>query len=53
MPIAKGGDRIFTLGFVLIGLATLAEVSCLMLVNTSIGSSSFGEFGFGPRSRAR
>ncbi len=49
MPIAKDGDRIFTLGFVLIGLATLAEVSCLMLVNTSIGLLVVREFGLGPQ----
>ncbi len=49
MPIAKRGDGIFTLGFVLIGLATLAEVSCLMLVNTSIGLLFVREFGFGPQ----
>ena len=49
MPIAKGGDRIFTLGFVLIGLATLAEVSCLMLVNTAIGLLVVREFGLGPQ----
>src|SRR3989442_10689453 len=49
MPIAKDGDRIFTVGFVLIGLATLAEVSCLMLVNPSIGLLVVREFGLGPQ----
>ena len=48
-PITKGGDRIFTLGFVLIGLATLAEVSCLMLVNISIGLLVVRELGLGPQ----
>jgi MFS family permease len=49
MPIAERGDRILTLGFVLIGLATLAEVSCLMLVNTSIGLLLVRQFGLGPQ----
>ena len=46
---AKSPDRIFTLGFILIGLATLAQVSCLMLVNTSIGLLVVREFGLGPQ----
>src|SRR5205814_249835 len=44
-----GPDRIFTLGFVLVGLATLAQASCLMLVNTSIGLLVVREFGLGPQ----
>ena len=46
---AKRPDRIFTLGFVLVGLATLAQASCLMLVNTSIGLLVVREFGLGPQ----
>ena len=46
---AKIPDRIFTLGFVLVGLATLAQASCLMLVNTSIGLLVVREFGLGPQ----
>src|SRR2546427_11950199 len=49
MLAAKGPDRIFTLGFVLVGLATLAQASCLMLVNTSIGLLVVREFGLGPQ----
>jgi MFS family permease len=46
---AKSPDRIFTLGFILVGLATLAQASCLMLVNTSIGLLVVREFGLGPQ----
>jgi MFS family permease len=46
---AKSPDRIFTPGFVLVGLATLAQASCLMLVNTSIGLLVVREFGLGPQ----
>ncbi len=46
---AKNPDHIFTLGFVLVGLATLAQASCLMLVNTSIGLLVVREFGLGPQ----
>ncbi|MDP9281504.1 MAG: MFS transporter [Chloroflexota bacterium] len=46
---AKSTDRIFTRGFVLVGLATLAQASCLMLVNTSIGLLVVREFGLGPQ----
>ena len=46
---AKSPDRIFTLGFILIGLGTLAQASCLMLVNTSIGLLVVREFGLGPQ----
>ena len=46
---AKSPDRIFTLGFVLVGLATLAQASSLMLVNTSIGLLVVREFGLGPQ----
>src|SRR2546427_9395037 len=49
MLAAKGPDRIFTLGFVLVGLATLAQASCLMLVNTSIGLLVVRDFGLGPQ----
>ncbi len=42
-------ERIFTLGFVLLGLATLAQMSSLMLVNTSIGLLVVQEFGLGPQ----
>src|SRR5437899_11183515 len=49
MLAAKSPDRIFTLGFVLVGLATLAQSSCLMLVNTSIGLLIVREFGLGPQ----
>jgi len=42
-------DRIFTFGFVLVGLATLAQASSLMLVNTSIGLVVVREFGLGPQ----
>src|SRR2546427_6245554 len=49
MLAAKGPDRIFTLGFVLVGLATLAQASSLMLVNTSIGLLVVREFGLGPQ----
>src|SRR5258706_15027164 len=45
----RSPDRIFTLGFVLVGLATLAQASCLMLVNTSIGLLVVREFGLGPQ----
>ncbi len=45
----KRHDRIFTLGFVLLGLATLAQMSSLMLVNTSIGLLVVQEFGLGPQ----
>ncbi len=41
-------DRILTIGFVLVGLATLAQASSLMLVNTSIGLLVVREFGLGP-----
>jgi len=46
---AKSPDRIFTVGFILVGLATLAQASCLMLVNTSIGLLVVREFGLGPQ----
>jgi MFS family permease len=46
---AKSPDRILTLGFILVGLATLAQASCLMLVNTSIGLLVVREFGLGPQ----
>src|SRR5947209_4161840 len=49
MLAAKGPDRIFTLGFVLVGLATLAQASSLMLVNISIGLLVVREFGLGPQ----
>ena len=48
IPSAKP-DRIFTFGFVLVGLATLAQASSLMLVNTSIGLVVVREFGLGPQ----
>jgi len=48
-PAAQNHDRIFTLGFVLVGLATLAQASCLMLVNTSIGLLVVREFDLGPQ----
>src|SRR5438128_11386939 len=47
MLAAQSPDRIFTLGFVLVGLATLAQASCLMLVNHSIGLLVVREFGLG------
>jgi MFS family permease len=46
---AQSPDRIFTLGFILVGFATLAQASCLMLVNTSIGLLVVREFGLGPQ----
>ena len=46
---AQSPDRIFTLGFILVGLATLAQASCLMLVNTSIGLLVVREFDLGPQ----
>src|SRR5438034_254663 len=49
MLVAKSPDRIFTVGFVLVGLATLAQASSLMLVNTSIGLLVVREFGLGPQ----
>jgi len=49
MLVAKSPDRIFTLGFVLVGLATLAQASSLMLVNTSIGLLVVRELGLGPQ----
>src|SRR5437899_5784027 len=49
MLAAKSPDRIFTLGFIFVGLATLAQASCLMLVNTSIGLLVVREFGLGPQ----
>src|SRR2546427_3495730 len=49
MLAAKGPDRIFTVGFILVGLATLAQASCLMLVNTSIGLLVVRELGLGPQ----
>src|SRR2546425_4761364 len=49
MLAAKGPDRIFTLGFVLVGLATLEQAACLMLVNPSIGLLVVREFGLGPQ----
>src|SRR3989442_11894892 len=49
MIAAQRPDRVFTLGFALIGLATLAQASCLMLVNTSIGLLVVREFGLGPQ----
>src|SRR3989454_6134342 len=49
MPAAKSPARIFTLGFLLVGPATLAQASCLMLVNTSIGLLVVREFGLGPQ----
>jgi MFS family permease len=48
-PAAKSGDRVFTPGFVLVGLATLAHASSLMLVNTSIGLLVVREFALGPQ----
>src|SRR5205823_8243770 len=36
-------------GFVLVGLATLAQASSLMLVNTSIGLLVVRELGLGPQ----
>ena len=47
--VAKNPDRIFTVGFILVGLATLAQASSLMLVNTSIGLVVVREFGLGPQ----
>jgi hypothetical protein len=38
---AKSPDRIFTPGFVLVGLATLAQASCLMLEETGWLPSPF------------
>src|SRR2546422_4671543 len=49
MIASQSPDRVFTLGFALIGLATLAQASCLMLVNTSIGLLVVREFGLGPQ----
>src|SRR3989442_9711788 len=49
MLAAQSPDRIFTLGFVLVGLATLAPASCLMLVNTSIEVLVVRESGLGPQ----
>src|SRR5256712_1429787 len=49
MLAAKHPDRVFTLGFILVGLATLAQASCLMLVNTSIGLLVVREFDLGPQ----
>src|SRR2546425_3004580 len=49
MLAAKSPDRIFTLGFILVGLATLAQASCLMLVNTSVGLLVVREFDLGPQ----
>src|SRR2546422_1675819 len=49
MIAAQRPDRVFTLGFALVGLATLAQASCLMLVNTSIGLLVVREFGLGPQ----
>src|SRR5438128_12623023 len=49
MLAAQSPDRVFTLGFGLVGLATLAQASCLMLVNTSIGLLVVREFGLGPQ----
>src|SRR5438132_6962867 len=49
MVAAKSPDRIFTVGFVLVGLATLAQASSLMLVNTSLGLLVVREFGLGPQ----
>jgi len=47
--VAKSPDRIITLGFVLVGVATLAQTSSLMLVNTSVGLLVVREFGLGPQ----
>jgi MFS family permease len=49
IPAPRTPDRIFTFGFILVGLATLAQASCLMLVNTSIGLLVVREFGLGPQ----
>src|SRR5438445_6596222 len=49
MLAAQSPDRVFTLGFAVVGLATLAQASCLMLVNTSIGLLVVREFGLGPQ----
>src|SRR5213593_2846923 len=49
MLAAQSSDRVFTLGFAVVGLATLAQASCLMLVNTSIGLLVVREFGLGPQ----
>ncbi|TMG53400.1 MAG: MFS transporter [Chloroflexi bacterium] len=46
---AKSPDRIFTLGFILVGLATLSQASSLMLVNISIGLLVEREFSLGPQ----
>jgi len=46
---ANSRDHLFTVGFILVGLATLAQASCLMLVNTSIGLLVVREFGLGPQ----
>ena len=46
---ARSPHRVFTLGFALVGLATLAQASCLMLVNTSIGLLVVREFSLGPQ----
>src|SRR3989442_15112633 len=49
MIAAQRPDRVFTLGFALVGLATLAQASCLMLVNTSIALLVVREFDLGPQ----
>src|SRR5438132_5762093 len=49
MVAAKSPDRIFTVGFVLVGLATLAQASSLILVNTSVELLVVREFGLGPQ----
>src|SRR5439155_27209758 len=46
---AKSRDHLFTVGFILVGLDTLAQASCLMLVNTSIGLLVVRELGLGPQ----
>jgi len=46
---AKSPDRIFTLGFILVGLATLSQASSLMLVNISTGLLVEREFSLGPQ----
>src|SRR2546425_6161097 len=49
MLAAQSSDRVFTFGFAVVGLATLAQASCLMLVNTSIGLLVVREFSLGPQ----
>src|SRR2546428_3497349 len=49
MLAAQSPDRVFTLGFAVVGLATLAQASCLMLVNTSIALLVVREFDLGPQ----